>query len=333
MPSSTPRKVRADSSATNDDRTSTPLSVSITLCIGTFFGTRTSTSASPSLIRSARLDSVSISKLNGGNCPRRTRGRRGGGEPATQAGDQRRREQHDAHPNRHGHVPHDEPPGRGRMSECHRRATPGDVTTVVPANADHRRRHSAFTSTGTAAGRQGTLASLRSQAPRLLERLAQRPRRPAPSPRRWSDPVADVTTAPHERMVRRRTAIPQHLPVLDDPAMGAAWIGEQPTDPGSEPARRHRLIGRRKSEPVLVHARAPLDVCLEPAGVVAPRPVRRAHRSAHQTTATAPASLPSLPAPRARSTRDRRGETLGDTSSRRPHTERRQAHHVDLKGT
>ena len=68
MPSSTPRKVRAESSATNDDLTSAPLSVSITLCIGTFFGTRTSTSASPSLIRSARLDSVWISKLNGGNC-------------------------------------------------------------------------------------------------------------------------------------------------------------------------------------------------------------------------------------------------------------------------
>src|SRR5262245_53401983 len=67
-PSSTPRSVRAESSATNDDLTSAPLSVSITLCIGTFFGTRTSTSASPSLIRSARLDNVRISKLNGGSC-------------------------------------------------------------------------------------------------------------------------------------------------------------------------------------------------------------------------------------------------------------------------
>ena len=55
--------VRAESSATNDDLTSAPLSSTFTLCIGTFFGTRTSTSASPSLIRSARLDSVWISKL------------------------------------------------------------------------------------------------------------------------------------------------------------------------------------------------------------------------------------------------------------------------------
>src|SRR3954465_8876481 len=66
MPASTPLKVRADSSATKDDLTSVPLSVSITLCIGTFFGTRTSTRASPSLIRSARFDSVWMSKLKGG---------------------------------------------------------------------------------------------------------------------------------------------------------------------------------------------------------------------------------------------------------------------------
>jgi hypothetical protein len=35
--------------------------------MGTFLGTCTSTSASPSLIRSARFDNVLISKLNGGS--------------------------------------------------------------------------------------------------------------------------------------------------------------------------------------------------------------------------------------------------------------------------
>ena len=43
------------SSATNEAPTSAPLSVSVTFFIGTVFGTCTSTSASPSLIRSARL--------------------------------------------------------------------------------------------------------------------------------------------------------------------------------------------------------------------------------------------------------------------------------------
>src|SRR5258705_230698 len=61
-PVSTPRSARATGSATNDAPTSTPLSVSATLCRGTFLGTRTSTRASPSLIRSARFDSVRISK-------------------------------------------------------------------------------------------------------------------------------------------------------------------------------------------------------------------------------------------------------------------------------
>src|SRR5712671_5054265 len=66
-PRSTPRRVRASASGTNAPSTFAPLSVSVTLCIGTFFGTRTSTRASPSLIRSARFDRVLISKLNGGN--------------------------------------------------------------------------------------------------------------------------------------------------------------------------------------------------------------------------------------------------------------------------
>src|SRR4029453_7841858 len=67
MPVSTPRSVRLSSSATKSSPTSTPLSVSVTFVIGTVIGTRTSTSASPSLSRSARLDSVRISKLNGGS--------------------------------------------------------------------------------------------------------------------------------------------------------------------------------------------------------------------------------------------------------------------------
>jgi hypothetical protein len=65
-PVTTPRKVRAASSAVNALPTSTPFKVSVTFFIGTFFGTDTSTSALPSLIRSARFDSVRISKLNGG---------------------------------------------------------------------------------------------------------------------------------------------------------------------------------------------------------------------------------------------------------------------------
>jgi len=69
-PVSTPRNVRAFASATNDAPTFAPSSVSVTFCIGTFFGTWTSTSASPPLIRSARFDKVLISKLNGGNSSR-----------------------------------------------------------------------------------------------------------------------------------------------------------------------------------------------------------------------------------------------------------------------
>ncbi len=66
-PVSTPRRVRAAGSATNAASTFAPLSVSVTFSIGTSLGTFTSTSASPSLIRSARFDRVRISKLNGGN--------------------------------------------------------------------------------------------------------------------------------------------------------------------------------------------------------------------------------------------------------------------------
>jgi len=66
MPVTTPRNVRALSSATNEPPTSVPFRVSVTFFIGTVFGTVTSTSALPSLIRSARFDNVRISKLNGG---------------------------------------------------------------------------------------------------------------------------------------------------------------------------------------------------------------------------------------------------------------------------
>ena len=65
-PVTTPRNVRAPSSATNALPTSAPFNISVTFFIGTFFGTDTSTSAFPSLTRSARFDSVRISKLNGG---------------------------------------------------------------------------------------------------------------------------------------------------------------------------------------------------------------------------------------------------------------------------
>src|SRR5215217_8119076 len=65
-PVTTPRKVRALSSATNALPTSVPFKVMVTFFIGTVFGTDTSTSALPSLIRSARFDNVRISKLNGG---------------------------------------------------------------------------------------------------------------------------------------------------------------------------------------------------------------------------------------------------------------------------
>src|SRR5215218_9282224 len=67
IPVSTPRRVRLSWSATKEAPTSAPLSVSVTFFIGTVLGTWTSTSASPSLTRSARLDSVRISKLNGGS--------------------------------------------------------------------------------------------------------------------------------------------------------------------------------------------------------------------------------------------------------------------------
>src|SRR5216683_7694366 len=71
---STPRRVRASASATNPAPTLRPLSVSFTSFIGTFLGTCTSTSASPSLIRSARFDKVLISKLDGGeSCSDRRR--------------------------------------------------------------------------------------------------------------------------------------------------------------------------------------------------------------------------------------------------------------------
>src|SRR6267378_2976192 len=64
-PLTTPRSVRADALAVNAPVTSWPLSESLTLFSDTFFGTRTSTSASPPLMRSARFDSVTISKLDG----------------------------------------------------------------------------------------------------------------------------------------------------------------------------------------------------------------------------------------------------------------------------
>ncbi len=60
-PRSTPRSVRACGSVTNPAPTFAPLSVSATSCNGTSFGTRTSTSASPLLIKSARFDKVLIS--------------------------------------------------------------------------------------------------------------------------------------------------------------------------------------------------------------------------------------------------------------------------------
>src|SRR5262250_1675007 len=64
-PVSTPRIVRAVSLVWNADVTSCPLSDNVTFFSGTFLGTRTSTSASPPLMRSARFDSVTISKLRG----------------------------------------------------------------------------------------------------------------------------------------------------------------------------------------------------------------------------------------------------------------------------
>src|SRR5260370_3535095 len=64
-PRSTPRRVRACASATNPAPTFPPLSFSLTSSLGPFLRTCTSTSASPSLIRSARFDKVLISKLDG----------------------------------------------------------------------------------------------------------------------------------------------------------------------------------------------------------------------------------------------------------------------------
>src|SRR2546425_4424848 len=61
MPVSTPRSTRAVESARNMAVTSRPLSDSRTWLGATLFGTRTSTSASPPLIRSARFERVTIS--------------------------------------------------------------------------------------------------------------------------------------------------------------------------------------------------------------------------------------------------------------------------------
>src|SRR5215475_6536024 len=64
-PVRTPRIVRAASLVWNADVTSFPLSHNVTFFSGTFLGTRTSTSASPPLMRSERFDSVTISKFRG----------------------------------------------------------------------------------------------------------------------------------------------------------------------------------------------------------------------------------------------------------------------------
>src|SRR5258706_2752936 len=63
-PLTTPRSVRAAALAVNAPVTSWPLSDSRTLFSATLFGTRTSSSASPPLMRSARFDSDTISKLD-----------------------------------------------------------------------------------------------------------------------------------------------------------------------------------------------------------------------------------------------------------------------------
>src|SRR5688500_2602345 len=62
-PVSTPRMVRAAASVRKCAVTSWPLRSSVTWCRGTVFGTLTSTRASPSLIKSARLFTVTMSKL------------------------------------------------------------------------------------------------------------------------------------------------------------------------------------------------------------------------------------------------------------------------------
>ena len=61
-PVSTPRMVRAAVSVLKVPVTSRPLSHSVTWSSGTVSGTRTSTSASPPLMRSARFERVRISK-------------------------------------------------------------------------------------------------------------------------------------------------------------------------------------------------------------------------------------------------------------------------------
>ena len=61
MPVSTPRITRAVGSARNAPVTSRPLRDSRTWLGATLFGTRTSTRASPPLMRSARLERVTIS--------------------------------------------------------------------------------------------------------------------------------------------------------------------------------------------------------------------------------------------------------------------------------
>jgi len=60
-PVTSPRSVRAAALAVNAPVTSWPLSDSRTLFSATPFGTRTSTRASPPLMRSARLERVTIS--------------------------------------------------------------------------------------------------------------------------------------------------------------------------------------------------------------------------------------------------------------------------------
>src|SRR5882762_10671864 len=64
-PRTSPRSVRAAALAVNAPVTSWPLSDSRTWFSATLFGTRTSTRASPPLMRSARFDSGTISKLDG----------------------------------------------------------------------------------------------------------------------------------------------------------------------------------------------------------------------------------------------------------------------------
>src|SRR6267378_4323392 len=65
-PLTSPRSVRAAALALNAPVTSRSFSDSRTLFSATPFGTRTSTRASPPLMRSARFDSVTISKLDAG---------------------------------------------------------------------------------------------------------------------------------------------------------------------------------------------------------------------------------------------------------------------------